>query len=613
MIFRNWILENFPFIEDDFDGLTDYQLFCKVVGYMKKSLEKIAGFQETINEFTIKLDEFQHYFDNLDVTEEVNAKLDEMVEDGTMEQLIAQYLQLATTYTYNSVAEMKLAENLTNGCFTKTTGFYSNGDGGGAYYKVRTITNEDVINEMSLIALHDINLVAELIKVNVNVKQYGAKGNDTDDDTLAIQTCIDENILVNIPVGIYKTSNSINITHSNQKIYGEGTTLSYFKKYGTDSYSESVDYEEKTFDFSSYPSIVNLIFPEDNNISNVEIKNIGLVSNTNNANNGIIAPHISYCNFYRVRTNNCIKGIKIGGWINKIDNCDILANNDNGIEVVDGIYNVIEKTHCNNITTSNCKSTYITKCSLDNGNPCFRMLNSLYTAITETSTETNRYILQAQNSYVYVNGCNLETHSNQNLDLLNTYFQVSNNGKVHIENSYIHYDDYYDYGDPTNKGIIYVNTGELKLNDCKISIPYTYTKGISGSGGTIEFNDEVISSVANTTKKTGRFKITDGTSVEVLRLPFSYNKNYMLHIKSWNSGPYHTAINVDTVMTACSNAANTGLSSDVNYTVAKPPGNSYNSYLHLDYDSDNNELVLYYKSTNAYGNDVYFEIEYTNN
>ena len=80
MIFRNWVLQNFPFLEDDFDALTDYELFCKMVEYMKKSLEKVAGFQKDIDAFTIKLDEFQHYFDNLDIQEEVNNKLDEMYE-----------------------------------------------------------------------------------------------------------------------------------------------------------------------------------------------------------------------------------------------------------------------------------------------------------------------------------------------------------------------------------------------------------------------------------------------------------------------------------------------------------------------------------------------------
>lgn len=36
MIFRNWVLQNFPFLEGDFDALTDYELFSKMVGYVKE-------------------------------------------------------------------------------------------------------------------------------------------------------------------------------------------------------------------------------------------------------------------------------------------------------------------------------------------------------------------------------------------------------------------------------------------------------------------------------------------------------------------------------------------------------------------------------------------------
>ena len=88
MIFRNWVLENFPFLEDDFDALTDYELFCKMVEYMKKALEKIDGYDVVIKGVLDKLEEFQHYFDTLDVQEEVNNKLDAMVEDGTLAEII---------------------------------------------------------------------------------------------------------------------------------------------------------------------------------------------------------------------------------------------------------------------------------------------------------------------------------------------------------------------------------------------------------------------------------------------------------------------------------------------------------------------------------------------
>ena len=162
-MFRNFILENFPFLEDDFDAPTDYALFCKMVAYMKQSLKNVEGFQKQINDFSAELVEFENYFNNLDVTEEVNAKLDEMVEDGTMEELIAEYLQLTTMYVYNSVAELKAAENLQEGMFAKTYGFYSYYDGGGANYKIRNVTTDDVIDDMFIIALHDNSLIAEYI------------------------------------------------------------------------------------------------------------------------------------------------------------------------------------------------------------------------------------------------------------------------------------------------------------------------------------------------------------------------------------------------------------------------------------------------------------------
>lgn len=90
MIFRNWVLQNFPFIEDDFDALTDYELFSKVVEYMRKSLEQLEEYKGDIDEFSEELTEFRNYFDNLDVQEEVDTKIDEMVTDGTMDTIINQ-------------------------------------------------------------------------------------------------------------------------------------------------------------------------------------------------------------------------------------------------------------------------------------------------------------------------------------------------------------------------------------------------------------------------------------------------------------------------------------------------------------------------------------------
>ena len=96
MIFRNWVLQNFPFLEDDFDALTDYELFCKMIEYVK-------GLSKDNEDFNKRLTELENYINNLDLQDEVNNKLDEMAESGELENLIGQYIELATTYVYNNV------------------------------------------------------------------------------------------------------------------------------------------------------------------------------------------------------------------------------------------------------------------------------------------------------------------------------------------------------------------------------------------------------------------------------------------------------------------------------------------------------------------------------
>ena len=99
MCFRDFVIQNFPFLEDDFDALTDYELFCKMVEYMRKALEDVDSFQEQLTAFNQELDYYENYFKNLDLQEEVNIKLNEMVEDGTLTALISVYVNpIINTY-----------------------------------------------------------------------------------------------------------------------------------------------------------------------------------------------------------------------------------------------------------------------------------------------------------------------------------------------------------------------------------------------------------------------------------------------------------------------------------------------------------------------------------
>lgn len=186
--------------------------------------------EELQNLFTQLQEYVNNYFDNLDVQEEINNKLDEMAESGQLEEIIEQFINLNSINIFNNVAEMKLAENLTNGTIAQTLGFYNYNDGGGALYRIRTIISSDDINEMNLIALQDETLIAELITGDVtNVKQYGAKGDGEHDDTLNIQCAIDNTAIrgsIYFPKSTncrYKISTPLNLTIDECTFYSEPT------------------------------------------------------------------------------------------------------------------------------------------------------------------------------------------------------------------------------------------------------------------------------------------------------------------------------------------------------------------------------------------------------
>lgn len=155
--FKWFVLENFPFIEADFDALTNWQLFCKIGKEINKIIEKVNLSGEQVEALTNAFNALEtyvnNYFENLDVQEEINNKLDEMAESGELTDIIAQYLQLAGLLVYNTKADLKNAENLANGSIAFTIGETTYNDGMSNYYKIRTITSGDVVDDNIILAL----------------------------------------------------------------------------------------------------------------------------------------------------------------------------------------------------------------------------------------------------------------------------------------------------------------------------------------------------------------------------------------------------------------------------------------------------------------------------
>ena len=236
-----------------------------VIPTVNNNAEAVEELQALYTEIKTYVDE---YFDNLDVQEEINNKLDDMAESGELTEIIAQYLGLAGMLTFNTVADLKSAENLVDGSFAMTYGFHSYNDGGGARYKIRTITNEDVVDEMTIIALHDNTLIAELMEIDFNkyidLRWLGADSTGVNDASPYLAKALElsnENYVTPIKViGHYYLGTEINFTGA-VSMFGLHTP-------GTEDFL----YTQETTDYTlNSPSVFIL----NNNITAINLTGIG--------------------------------------------------------------------------------------------------------------------------------------------------------------------------------------------------------------------------------------------------------------------------------------------------------------------------------------------------
>lgn len=170
--------------------------------------------EDYINQFNELHDYVHDYFDNLDVQEEINNKLDTMVEAGTLQEIVADYLNSKAVFGFDTVSDMQSATNLINGSYAKTLGYYAKNDNGGGLYRIEPMDNTITIDNGEYIAMVDTELVAHLVKeAEVNVRQFGAKGDDTTDDTTAINNaivyCNTNKVTLYVPKGNYRVTDSL--------------------------------------------------------------------------------------------------------------------------------------------------------------------------------------------------------------------------------------------------------------------------------------------------------------------------------------------------------------------------------------------------------------------
>ena len=92
--FRYWCQKVLPLVYDD--SLSYYELLCKVVDYLNKTMEDVDTLHDDVVNlhaaYVLLQNYVNTYFDNLDVQQEIDNKLDAMAQDGSLTTLLEPFI-----------------------------------------------------------------------------------------------------------------------------------------------------------------------------------------------------------------------------------------------------------------------------------------------------------------------------------------------------------------------------------------------------------------------------------------------------------------------------------------------------------------------------------------
>lgn len=152
--FKKLVL-SFGGVPTDFkESMTYYELLSWLCNYIEKQIIPLVNeHSDKIDELIIAFNQLKeyvdNYFENLDVQEEINNKLDEMAQSGELEAILQQILN--TLRVYDTVADMIADEAIQNGQRILCLGYTTKTDNGGGTY---TITNQSLTpNALTIIEL----------------------------------------------------------------------------------------------------------------------------------------------------------------------------------------------------------------------------------------------------------------------------------------------------------------------------------------------------------------------------------------------------------------------------------------------------------------------------
>ena len=206
------------------ESLSYYEQLCLILNYIKNEITPslntlIDEYSDVVNSVE-KLEKYiDDYFNSEDfnnkITTAIDTKLNAMATSGELENIITAYLKLNALICFDTIPLMKASTNLTNGSYVKTYGSTEFNNKKGAFYKVRTKQESDVVDEVNIIELYN-NLVAVLIiqddfdSLQTQVNNLSDSLNTTNQKVTELETGLNTT-----NTNVSNVQNDLNTTNSN--------------------------------------------------------------------------------------------------------------------------------------------------------------------------------------------------------------------------------------------------------------------------------------------------------------------------------------------------------------------------------------------------------------
>ena len=232
------------------ESMSYYETLCALRDYLVNTVipavnNNANAVTELQNAFETLQNYIDNYFKNLDVQTEINNKLDEMVTDGTLANIINEQIFNDLNEKINNkitvidtVTDLK-SYNGVNGELVQTKGYYSVNDRGKALY---LLTNDEntTVNDLDILSLTNGLKAVQLYTDTLNVLTCGAKGDNTFDNAEILQNiinyCQTNGKQIYIPYGKYYLSKGLKIT---KKLTIFGDELPFLWNTETESNSDN--------------------------------------------------------------------------------------------------------------------------------------------------------------------------------------------------------------------------------------------------------------------------------------------------------------------------------------------------------------------------------------